>query len=242
MKEQLILKKYNKNMEHSYSFGAAGTIELLKHNPKNVMKVLLSSRLKSDANIDIIYKICKRHNIPIEVNEKSINRISNKNNIFVIGVFRKFNRKIIPTKSHVVLVNPSNMGNLGTIIRTCVGFGINNIAMITPCVDIFDPKTVRASMGALFHLNFSHYETFDEYLKDNCTRTIYTLMLKGSTDINKINRNKDEVFSLVFGNEATGLDDSYLEIGRSILIRHTNHIDSLNLPIAVGISIYSFLS
>lgn len=240
-KEELILKRYNKSMEHSYSFGAAGTIELLKHNPQSVIKIILSNRLKDDAHIEIIYEICKKRNIPIEVNEKVINRVADKENIFVIGVFNKFKKVIDSNKSHVVLVNPSNMGNLGTIIRTCVGFGIKNLALITPCVDIYDPKVVRASMGAVFNLNFSHYSSFDEYLSNNSRRNIYTLMLKGSTDINKLERDKSETFSLVFGNEATGLDDSFLDKGKSILIRHTDNIDSLNLPVAVGISIYDFL-
>jgi TrmH family RNA methyltransferase len=45
---------------------------------------------------------------------------------------------------------------------------------------------------------------------------------------------------LVFGNEAKGLDDSFLKEGTSVVIKHTNNIDSLNLPIAVGIAIYEF--
>jgi RNA methyltransferase, TrmH family len=229
MKEEIVLKRYNKSMHHSYSFGAAGTIELLKHTPESVIKIILSNR-------------CKERNIPIEVNEKAINRIADKQNIFVIGVFEKFKKNIVSSASHIVLVNPSNMGNLGTIIRSCVGFGINNLALITPCVDIFDPKAVRASMGAVFNLNFSHYNTFDNYLEENDARKIYTLMLKGSTDINKLQRDKSERFSLVFGNEATGLDDSFLEKGKSVLIKHTDNIDSLNLPVAVGISIYAFLN
>ena len=52
--------------------------------------------------------------------------------------------------------------------------------------------------------------------------------------------NADQKFSLVFGNEAKGLDDSFLKEGTSVVIKHTNNIDSLNLPIAVGIAIYEF--
>ena len=55
------------------------------------------------------------------------------------------------------------MGNMGTIIRTCVGFGIKNLAVIEPAVDIFNPKVVRASMGAVFHVNICRYDSFDTY-------------------------------------------------------------------------------
>ncbi len=236
------LKRYRKKMEYSYTLGAAPTVELLKRAPEHVIKVILSKRIDKDANVGVIYNICDEWNIPIEVDEKTINRLSDKGNCFVIGVFDKFTKIAQKDSSHIVLVNPSNMGNLGTIIRTCVGFDMNNLVLITPCVDIFNPKVVRASMGAIFNLNFSHYDSFDKYLKDFPNRKIYTLMLKGATEINKLERKKEEKFSLVFGNEATGLDDSFLDIGKSVLIKHNDSIDSLNLPIAVGIAIYAFLN
>lgn len=64
-----------------------------------------------------------------------------------MAIIRKVNETILDG-NHVVLVNPSNAGNLGTIIRSCIGFGVEDIAIILPAVDLFDPKTIRASMGA----------------------------------------------------------------------------------------------
>lgn len=55
--------------------------------------------------------------------------------------------------NHVVLVNPGILGNMGTIIRTMLGFNYTNLAIIRPG-DVFDPRVVRASMGALFNINF----------------------------------------------------------------------------------------
>ena len=63
-------------------------------------------------------------------------------------------------------------------------------------------------------------------------------MLKGSTSLSKIE--KEEPYTLIFGNEATGLDDSYLEVGTPIKIMHSNNIDSLNLDNAVSIAVYEF--
>ena len=50
----------------------------------------------------------------------------------------------------------------------------------------------------------------------------------------------DRAFSLIFGNEATGLPDTYSEIGQSILINYLHEVDSLNLSIATGIGLYEF--
>ena len=55
------------------------------------------------------------------------------------------------------------MGNLGTILRSCLGFGMKDIAIIKPGVDIFDPKVVRASMGSIFSLNISYFNSFEDY-------------------------------------------------------------------------------
>jgi len=55
-------------------------------------------------------------------------------------------------ENHIVLVEPRNMGNVGTIIRTMLGFGYRNLVMIGPAVDIFDPMVIRSTMGALFKL------------------------------------------------------------------------------------------
>jgi TrmH family RNA methyltransferase len=51
---------------------------------------------------------------------------------------------------------------------------------------------------------------------------------------------KPKLFSLVFGNEASGLDDSYLKVGTSVMIPQSPDVDSLNLTIAVGIGVYAF--
>ena len=64
-------------------------------------------------------------------------------------------------------------------------------------------------------------------------------MLKGATALDEIYP-ENVPFSLVFGNEGRGLDDDYLEVGKSILIPHSKEIDSLNLSLAVGIGLYEF--
>ena len=65
-------------------------------------------------------------------------------------------------------------------------------------------------------------------------------MLNGENQLTVSNCPKPELFSLVFGNEATGLDDSYLNEGTSIIIPQSPDVDSLNLTIAVGIGTYMF--
>lgn len=236
------LKAYKKNYEYSYTFGMFPTVELIKAKPSSVIKVLVSSDFKADTSSMDIFELCDNNKILVEINDKQFNRIGAKENCYVIGVFRKYDCVINENRPHVVLVNPSNMGNMGTIIRTLTGFGLNDLAIISPGVDIFDPKTIRASMGALFRINFKYYDNFNDYMRAFMNHKIYTFMLDGEASLKDIQHNPKELFTLVFGNEATGLDAEFLKLGTSVVIKHSNTIDSLNLTIAAGIALYQFCS
>jgi len=229
------VKRYKRGDAVSYSLGGELTIELLRRLPDNVKCIFLHPDFRDGAARDMIYSLCSQNGIEIEVSEKPFNILSQKENCFVIGAFSRFERKLDPEGSHVVLVNPSNAGNMGTIIRTALGFGVNNLAVITPAVDFFDPKTVRASMGASFGINFEEFPSFDDYAARFPNHSCYPFML------NAKHRIGESPFvtpaSLIFGNEATGLPDSFSRY-ESIVIPHTNAIDSLNLPIAASIAIY----
>lgn len=237
--EQIQIKPYKKNVSYSYTLGAFPTYELIKNKPEEVLKVLVDSGY---TDMDSLSDLCNKHQIHLETNNKLISRLSDKENCYVIGIFNKYTCEISKDKPHVVLVNPGNMGNLGTILRTIVGFGIYDIAIILPGADIFNPKTVRASMGALFRLNFELFESFDEYRRKYKQHDIFTFMLNGKKTLNIKDCPKTELFSLVFGNEATGLDDSFRSVGTSIIIPQSPDVDSLNLTIAVGVGTYVFMN
>ena len=195
----------------------------------------------SEAIREKLQRICQDQGIPCEQNDKVIQRIRDKENCLVIGVFKKHESVLSMDRPHVVLVNPSDMGNLGTIIRTAVGFGIPDLAIIRPGAAICHPKTVRASMGSLFRLNFQYFDSFAEYKRAyGEDRKMYPFMLKGSVGLDQLQRDEGELYSLIFGNEATGLPDEFLGEGQSVRIRHTDNIDSLNLSLAAGIAIYEF--
>lgn len=243
------LKKYQAKMDHSYTLGAFPTIELLKNRPQYVQKVMFHPDMNSEEQKEIITKLCEENHILLEVNKKDTEKIRDKDNCYCIGVFSKFQDELDGTKNHVILVNPSDMGNLGTIIRTCIGFGIKDIAIVEPAADYFNPKVVRASMGALFQMRISKFSSFDEYranyesLKDESTlskRAFYPFMLKGATTLQSLEIRKGQSYGLIFGNESSGLPDDFARVGQSVFIKHENTIDSLNLSMAVGIALYEF--
>lgn len=237
--QQQQVKPYKKDMDYSYTLGAFPTYELISAKPDKVRKVLVHTGYTDQ---DKLNAICREKQISVEYNDKLLMKISDKENCYVAGIFEKYQQELQKDKPHIVLVNPSNMGNLGTILRTAVGFGIYDVAIILPCADVFHPKTIRSSMGALFRLNLCTYQSFEEYREQYGEHEVFTFMLNGEKTLHLHDSPKPELFSLVFGNEATGLDDSFLKVGQSVLIPQSSDVDSLNLTIAVGIGAYVFMN
>ncbi len=229
------LVRYSKELNYSYTFGAFPTFELVKFKAENVIKILLHSKLKISEEINSLIELCKRKNIAVEYDDKTIARVVDKENVFVLGVFKKYTNKL--TKgNNLVLVNPSDMGNLGTIMRTMLGFNITNLIIVKPAVDYFNPKVIRSSMGAIFSLNILEFENYQQYLKTNTKK--YAFMLNGKNALGSFKFSSP--CDLVFGNEASGLPEDFMQAGESVVIRHSNKIDSLNLPISVGMALYEF--
>lgn len=230
------IKRYNKKFDFSYSYGTYPTIDLLKYKPESVLIIYLKEQGLGSDGVDEIIDLCEKNNIKYEFNSRLIDRVSIKENTYVLGVFNKYDMKL-EKGNHVVLVNPSNIGNLGTIIRSMKGFEHNNLAIIKPSVDIFDPLVVRSAMGAFFQMNIEYFDSIDEYMQEYSDNNIYSFMLKGSINIKEVVWKSP--YSLVFGNESTGLDGVYNEYGQSVYIKHSSNIDSLNLSIAVSIALFN---
>lgn len=235
------IKPYKKDFDYSYVLGAFPTMELLNKCPEEALGVYVHS---SFTEAEMIEAKCRELSIPVLSGDKVIARVSDKENVFVVGVFRKYERKLQADKPHLMLVNPSNMGNLGTILRTCLAMGIHDVAIIRPGVDVFHPKAVRASMGALFSLRVQYFESYAEYAKEylgsGSSRQVFSFMLTGKKQLTVSECPKPELYTLIFGNEATGLPEEYAEYGESLLIPQSPEVDSLNLTIAVGIGTYLF--
>ena len=232
------IRTYKKDLPYSYTLGVFLTIELLNNRPSNVLKVLLHNKANNSTGVSKIITLCKKHNIEYDYNDRLISVLSNKDNCFAVGIFTKYEETLGATINHLVLVNPSDSGNLGTIIRTALGFGITNLALVRPAVDIFDPKTIRASMGALFRISFKYYNTFSHYYQDYQDHQAYPFMLEAKTKLSQVDIIKP--YALIFGNEGSGLPNNFSEIGTSLVIPHKNTIDSLNLSVAVAIALYEF--
>lgn len=229
-------KRYRKDDVVSYALGITLTFELLKFKTEYVTRVFVHSGMKKGETLDKLTALCNAAHIEMIYTDKIFHVLSQKENCYVIGEFQKYTSNLSQDASHIVLVNPSNAGNMGTIMRSALGFSMNEMAIIRPAVDAFDPKVVRGSMGAVFSTKFAYFDSFEEYKEMYGERQLYPFMLNAKKSLHEVC--PEGIFSLIFGNEATGLPEEFASIGTSVIIPHSHQIDSLNLPIAASIAMY----
>ncbi len=146
----------------------------------------------------------------------------------------------IPLKSNNVLIldGVSEPGNMGTILRTAEAMGFYDIFITKGSADIYSPKVVRSTMGAIFRLSF-HFENdigFISDLKNNGFEIISTALCN-SVPLNKMH-NKSKC-AVVIGNEANGVSKEILDISDIIVkIPMPGNAESLNASVAAGIVMY----
>ena len=232
------LKRYQKGFEISYCLGVYPTLELINTRPDSIQAVLLHSKRSFNEGIKKIRQAASKIQLEIIENDRLVEKLAVRGNTYAIGVFKKFESELDPYQNHLVLVNPSSMGNLGTIMRSMLGFGFTNLALIEPCTDPFDPKVIRGSMGAVFHLRFQKFRSFTDYWGIHTKHAIYPFMTDGKITLPEVSFSTPA--ALVFGGEAPGLGEEYHQFGTSVSIPQADKVDSLNLAQSAGIALYQF--
>lgn len=227
-------KPYKKDCGYSYTLGAYPTMELCIWKGDQVEEVILS-----DSFIDTAYiEKLKRLHIPYRYDEKSIARLARKGNTYVAGIFRPSFEEVL-AGSHLVCDQISDMGNLGSIMRTMVAMNLFDMVLIGNSCDPLHPRTLRASMGSFAHIRLTYFNTMKEYLEHFPDRKLYLFMLDSKAKPLSDVHPKGTV-SLVFGNEGSGLPKEYASFGKSIYIPQSRYVDSLNLTTACAMALYHF--
>ena len=237
------LSPYSSALDYSYAPGIFPSMECLFHRPEKVRRVLLHSSAAGREGADRLTALAEKLGVRVEEADRALSRISGKENCYAAAVFEKFSDRPDPTKPHVVLHQPGDSGNVGTILRTALGFGVEDAVLIRPCADVFDPKTVRASMGSLFSLRVKVYDDFEAYRAAFPEHRLYPFMLDASVPLGQAVAEKDrspEPWTLIFGNEGRGLPAAFAAYGQAVRIESNDRVDSLNLAVAAGIGIHAF--
>ncbi len=235
------LEPYSRKLTYSYALGVFPSLMLMEAQPQRALRLLLHPDGLKNEGVVKLREMCAARGVREEMAERVLRRESKKDNCFAALVFEKFDSDLDPAACHAVLCQISDSGNLGTAMRSLLGFGIRDVALIRPCVDVFEPHALRASMGAFYKLRVHTYDTFADYRAAHPDRLLFPFMLDGAIPLNEAARGAKPPFSLVFGNEQTGLPPEFAQLGQSVMIPQSSEIDSLNLAVAVSVGSYVFL-
>lgn len=139
----------------------------------------------------------------------------------------------------LLLEDVQDPGNLGTMIRTAEGAGADGIFMTEGCVDIYNPKTIRSTMGSLYRMPFvcgvSLPEVIDLLKKEQITT--YAAHLKGEKFFHEIDYRGGSAF--LIGNEGNGLREETADLADTYLkIPMEGKLESLNAAMAAGLLMY----
>lgn len=139
----------------------------------------------------------------------------------------------------IILEDIQDPGNLGTILRTGEGAGIEGIIMTDHTVDIYNPKTIRSTMGSLYRVPFFVTNCIEETLKNMEKKgfSIYAAHLEGSRFYDEFSYRGKTAF--LIGNEGNGLKENTAKLATAYLkIPMEGHVESLNAAVASSILMY----
>ncbi len=137
----------------------------------------------------------------------------------------------------LVLDGIQDPGNLGTIIRSGIAFDFTNIILGDTCVDLYNPKVIRATEGMIFHINVLRRNLIEYIpkLKDMNYKIVGTDVNAGE-DIKSLDK---KAIALVLGSEGSGLSKEVKDLcDKFVFINMNKNCESLNVGVAASILMY----
>ena len=173
-----------------------------------------------------------------ETELKKITALSNANSC--LAVFKIPNPNPIKAKGLILVLDDiRDPGNLGTILRLCDWYGIEQLICSTSTVDIYNPKVVQATMGSISRVNVN-YMDLDLFLKET-TLSIFGTFMDGK-NIYKEVLPKEGI--IIMGNEANGISERIDKIVKHRLtiprFGNLQQTESLNVATATAIILSEF--
>lgn len=236
-----------KGRETSKSFIIEGIkiIQEAINNNYELTKIVYCDRFLKTKDGMEFFKIIENINNLIYVPDNIFKEISDTENPQGILAIAKFQFRDLSEVYHkekpflLFLDELQDPGNMGTIIRTADAFNIDGIILRDGCVDPYNTKVVRATMGSIFRLPLYYISDGIEELANlkNKGMKIYSTSLEGSMPIYDVDYNCGVI--LVIGNESKGVSDKIFSLSDSLIkIPMPGMAESLNAGVAASIIIY----
>ncbi len=205
---------------------------------------LVLEAYKSGNLIELILE--KDEVLPIDVptvyvTNEIINKISNLDTpVNILGLCKMSDSNEIKGTKILMLDEVQDPGNLGTIIRSSVAFGVDTIVLGNNTVDLYNPKVIRATQGMLFYINIINKD-LKETIKElkSLEIPVYGTKVEYGEDVRNFPSKDKKSYGLVVGNEGNGVSSEVLDLcDKYIYIDMDEKVESLNVSVATSIILY----
>lgn len=193
--------------------------EAKKHN--KILTYITDDLNKFEDNIFYVDKKLK----------ESLSSLKNSNED--IALVKYLDIKEISSDTILLIDDVRDPSNLGTILRTALAFNIKDVVLSLNTVDLYNPKVLRASEGAIFSLNILREDLISFIFKHKDYKVLSTSLK--ANDLKALKTNKKMI---VIGNEGKGVSEEILKISDDYLKIPIKNIDSLNVAIATSIILF----
>jgi TrmH family RNA methyltransferase len=242
LKQKKYRNQYNAFICEGYRLFSAAL-----HSPAiRIQKLIISDKFQNSKQGQSILKKADKNQISVfTTDERHLKSLSDEVTpcgiVFTVG--KEYSSHSFPAeiKDDLILYldRISDPGNLGTIFRSAAWFGITQIILSPGCVDPWNPKTVRASAGAIFNVKLFleiEFTSLKKQLKEEGFQFVATVLSAGMP----ISKWKIRPKSIIFlGQEASGLSKDIIKNADvHISIPGGGSVESLNLSVATGILLY----
>ena len=161
----------------------------------------------------------------------------------ILAVIEKNNNKEISFNENIIIAldDVQDPGNVGTILRTIDSANLKQVLVSKGTADIYSPKVIRSTMGAIFRVNVIECDNLEQTLKQiqNNKFEITVTSLEAKKTIYDISYNKQVI---VVGNEANGVSKQINDIAdNKVIIPMFGKTESLNVAVATSITIYEYV-
>ena len=211
-------------------------------------RVFVTEAFLSDSHHRAGLKPLQEAGIPIEiVTEKVLKTMSDKvTPQGILAVIRQPKyalSDLLGDEMHpamlVILEKIQDPGNLGTIFRTAEGAGCTGVLLSRDTVDLFSPKVVRATMGALYRMPFFVSEDLYETLQGLRIKGVRLFAAALDAQVDHADCDYTTPCGFLIGNEGNGLSREAMELAdQKVLIPMEGKLESLNASVAAAILMY----
>ncbi len=155
----------------------------------------------------------------------------------IIGICKKIQHKPSEENHLILLDTVQDPGNVGTIIRSAYSFGYDCIYLSKGCADIYNPKTIQASQGAIFHIPCIQVDLLKK-INSLDVETYATALTENHINLQDIHpKNR---YAIILGNEGEGIHQNLIDAADYTVKIEMDAFESLNVAIAASICMYTF--